>query len=106
VLGSRRAAGAGRSNEVLEEKYLDYSQRAIEDCYHEAAHAIFWHRAEVEITELRVGGEGKIETQWSIDPPPERALEMATGCLAGPLSAGILRGHGFQPMTFAQFINV
>lgn len=83
-----------------------HSEQAVDDGYHEAAHAVFSHRARVEIVELRVGGEGKIETQWPTDPLPEQALDIAAGCLAGLLSVGVMRGQGFKPMTFDEFLEV
>ena len=82
-----------------------YSEQVVDDCYHEAAHAVFWHRAGIEILELRVDGEGKILSEWPTDPSPAQALDLAAGCLAGPLSVSVMRGQGLQPMAFDDFVR-
>lgn len=83
---------------------MTLSEQVVSDCYHEAAHAVFWHRAGVEITELYVRGEGKIWTEWPTTPSPEKALDLAAGCLAGPLSSYPLHGQEIRPMAFDDFL--
>lgn len=84
---------------------MPYSEQVVEDCYHEAAHAVFWHRAGVEITDLYVYGEGKARTEWPDSPAPNRALDIAAGCLAGSLSWYPLRGHEINPLPFDDLLS-
>lgn len=83
---------------------MAHSEQVVEDCYHEAAHAVFFHDAGVEIRGLWVGGQGTIDHEWPNSPPSGRALALAAGCLAGPLSAQRLRGEEFLPMAFDEFV--
>ena len=83
---------------------MPYSEQVVEDCYHEAAHAVFFHDAGVEIKELWVGGQGTIDTLWPASPPPEQALVLASGCLAGPLAVHRLRGEVLRPMAWDDFV--
>lgn len=85
---------------------MEYPAQVVNDCYHEAAHAVFFHRAGIEITQLYVYGEGKIGVKWPTEaPPPEQAMELAAGCLAGPLSSHRLYGRDIQPPSFEDFLQ-
>ena len=83
---------------------MSYSAQVVADCYHEAAHAVFFHRAGVEIAGLWVHGQGTIEHRWPDSPPPEQALALAAGCLAGPLASYPLDGEEVLPMAFDDFV--
>lgn len=85
---------------------MPYHAQVVSDCYHEAAHAVFFHRAGIKISKLYVYGEGKIGVEWPTGtPPPEQALELAAGCLAGPLSSYKLHGQDIQISPFEDFLQ-
>lgn len=80
---------------------MAYPDQIVDDSYHEAAHAVFFHRAGLEISELYVYGEGKIKVEWPTEaPPPEQAMELAAGCLAGPLSVYKLHGQEIPTLPY------
>ncbi len=86
---------------------MPYPGQVVSDCYHEAAHAVFYHRAGIVISELYVYGEGKIRVEWPTEaPPPEQAMGLAAGCLAGPLSSYRLHGQDIHPPSFEEFLQI
>ncbi|WP_119068727.1 hypothetical protein [Rubrobacter indicoceani] len=87
------------------EDMLAYSSQVVNDSYHEAARAVFFHRAGIEIVELYVYGEGKIHTEWPNEPTPQQALDLAAGCLAGPLSQYVLHKQEVPPIPFKNFVQ-
>ena len=84
---------------------MAYLTQVVNDAYHEAAHAVFYHHAGLTLTELYVYGEGKVRVEWPTAPSPEQALQIAAGCLAGPLSWYALHGQEINPLPFEDFVE-
>lgn len=87
-----------------------FSEGYVQDCYHEAAHAVFYRRAGVTVHGVSVppgstGGQGLTNVdEVGQSPSPQQALDVAAGDLAGWYAEYRRVGKGVRCEAFDGFV--
>jgi hypothetical protein len=73
--------------------------------YHEAAHAVAFYHAGLQINYVHVSAQGRINVEWPHDPDASQAMALAVGCLAGPYSWYVLHGEEIPNQPLDDFLQ-
>lgn len=84
---------------------MNYDPEAerVDNCYHEAAHAVFHYHAGLKINWVRATVEGNAEIEWPTEPSPPQCVPLAAGCVAPWYAEDWQRGETRRHYTFQEF---